>query len=170
MNPMIYPLLNAFMTPTKAKRSVSGARSAGQPSLRCLTFRALLLCMIVMNSAPASAQTKLPGVSDGNAPIRITGIYSNMAYSTQEGDVLGTEVFVVNTNRGYYVVFQSGDGEPTIPVVVPAEVSKSSIRFVLPPGVVGGTFTGTIGSNQLIGSFSSNHQVIRLKRKASYWQ
>jgi len=123
-----------------------------------------------MTPAPASAQTKPLGVPNGNAQIRITGIYSNMAYSAQEGDVLGTEVFVVNTNQGYYVVFQSGEGEPTVPVVVPAEVSGSSIHFALPPGVVGGTFTGTIGSSQLTGSFSSNHQVIHLKRKASYWQ
>jgi hypothetical protein len=101
---------------------------------------------------------------------KVTGIYTNMTYNAEGGDVVGTEVFVVNTNRGYYVVFQSGDGEPSVPVVVPVEVSGSTIRFTLPPGMVGGTFTGTIDTTQLTGSFSSNHQVIRLKRNASYWQ
>lgn len=110
------------------------------------------------------------GTLTAGEAVKVTGIYTNMSYNTEGGDVVGTEVFVVNTKRGYYVVFQSGDGEPSVPVVVPAEVLGSAIRFTLPPGMVGGTFTGAIGPAQLTGSFSSNHQTIRLKRKASYWQ
>jgi hypothetical protein len=110
------------------------------------------------------------GISAQGETPRTTGIYTDMSYNTEGGDVIGTEIFVVDTNRGYYVVFQSGEGEPSVPVVVPAKVSGSSIRFTLPSGTEGGTFTGTIGATQLIGSFSSNHQTIHLKRKASYWQ
>lgn len=110
------------------------------------------------------------GISAHGTSPKTTGIYTDMSYNAEGGDVIGTEIFVVDTNHGYYVVFQSGDGEPSVPVVVPAEVSGSSIHFTLPSGMVGGSFTGTIGATELIGSFSSNHQTIHLKRKTSYWQ
>lgn len=123
-----------------------------------LFFSALLLALFTISSS-----------AEGLSP-RTTGIYSDMSYNTVGGDVIGTEIFVVDTNRGYYVVFQSGDGEPSVPVVIPAMVSGPTIRFTLPPGTAGGTFTGTVSTTQLVGSFSSNHQTIHLKRKASYWQ
>lgn len=125
------------------------------------TNKLLLACFLGLSSLSALAAEKAP---------KVTGIYTDMSYNAEDGDVTGTEIFVVNTNRGYYVVFQSGDGEPSVPVVVPAEVSGSSIHFTLPAKIVGGTFAGTIGATQITGSFSSNHQKIRLKRKTSYWQ
>lgn len=123
------------------------------------TFLSAIIVGLLSTSTLAAGQTP-----------KVTGIYTDMSYNAEGGDVIGTEIFLVNTSHGYYVVFQSGEGEPSIPVVVAAEVSGTSIRFVLPHDMAGGMFTGRIYPGQLIGSFSSNKKTIHLKRKASYWQ
>lgn len=127
--------------------------------------RVIYLCLWALMFVPMACTFAADKV-----PVKVTGMYTDMAYNAEGGDVLGTEIFVVNTNHGYYVVFQVGEGQPAVPVIVPAEVSGTSIRFVLPSSIVGGTFTGIISPSRLTGSFSSNHQIIHLKRKVSYWQ
>lgn len=100
-----------------------------------------------------------------------TGMFSNMAYNDEGGDLLGTEIFVTYARDGYFVVYQSSEGDPTTPVVVPATISGTSIKFSVPKSVdPRGNFVGTIGPQELTGSFSANKEVIHLKRKASYWQ
>ena len=94
-----------------------------------------------------------------------------MTYNRDGGDVLGIEVFVVYSGHGYFVVYQSSEGEPTAPVVMPATVAGSSISFVVPASAdPRGAFAGTIGDKELTGTFSGNRQTVHLKRKASYWQ
>jgi hypothetical protein len=105
------------------------------------------------------------------AKSKLTGIYSDMTYNTESGDVLGDEVFIVFSGKGYYAVFQGSEGEPYPPVVIPAQVDGTSIRFTLPKSVdPRGEFQGNIVGDELVGSFSSNGQSIHLKRKESYWQ
>lgn len=100
-----------------------------------------------------------------------TGMFSDMAYNDEGGDLLGTEIFVTYARDGYFVVYQSSEGEPTTPVVVPATISGTSIKFSVPKSIdPRGNFIGTIGLQELTGSFSGNKEVIHLKRKASYWQ
>jgi hypothetical protein len=100
---------------------------------------------------------------------RITGIYSDMAM--HDGDVIGDEAFILFTHHGYYVVFQRSEGEPDVPVVVPANIHGSAVSFTLPGAVdPRGTFRGHIVDGTLEGRFDGNEQVIHLKRKPSYWQ
>ena len=107
----------------------------------------------------------------GESTIKVTGIYSDMKYNREGGDVLGTEIFVVFSKQGYCVVFQSAEGEPNVPVVVQASISEGKIFFEIPPGIdPRGRFSGEITKDELIGSFSANGHVVRLKRKTSYWQ
>lgn len=102
---------------------------------------------------------------------KLTGIYSDMSYNDDSGDVLGDEVFIVFSNRGYYAVFQGSEGEPYVPVVVPVKVEGNTISFTLPASVdPRGQFHGKIAGGELTGTFSGNAQTIHLKRKASYWQ
>jgi hypothetical protein len=109
--------------------------------------------------------------STAKAPPKVTGTFSNLTYNNEGGDVLGTEISIVNSNRGYYVVYQISEGEPAVPVVLPAKVAGSSISFVIPPeGDPRGAFAGTIGDQELSGTFAGNKEQIHLKRKASYWQ
>lgn len=96
---------------------------------------------------------------------------SNMAYNREGGDVLGIEVFIVHSNRGYFAVYQSSEGEPAPPVVIPVKLTGTSVSFEVPPSVdARGNFTGTIDAKGLAGSFSGSGEKVRLERKASYWQ
>ena len=98
-------------------------------------------------------------------------MFTDMAYNEEGGDVNGIEIFLVYSNRGYYAVYQSGEGTPSVPVVVPAKVQGVMVTFQVPPAVdARGTFTGTINDKELSGSFSGNGQTVHLKRKSSYWQ
>jgi hypothetical protein len=102
---------------------------------------------------------------------KVTGIYSNMAYNQEGGDVLGIEIFVLYTRQGYHVVFQTAEGEPSVPAVIRASIDGTKIAFSLPPSIdPRGMFQGQITENELVGTFAGNNQQIRLKRKASYWQ
>ena len=48
---------------------------------------------------------------------KITGVYSNMRFNPDSGDVSGIELFLVNTRKGLHVVFQDAEGVPSVPVV-----------------------------------------------------
>jgi hypothetical protein len=103
--------------------------------------------------------------------IKVTGIYSSLVFNKEGGDVLGDEIIVGFSREGYYVVFQTSEGEPIVPVVVPAIVSNQKITFTLPaPMNERGQFIGKISRQGLVGKFQGTGQVLRLKRKTSYWQ
>lgn len=106
-----------------------------------------------------------------NPPVKVTGLFSDMAYNRDGGDVIGIEVFITYSGKGYFVVYQSAEGEPTVPVVVPAKISGTSISFDVPADTdPRGSFTGTMNAHELVGAFSGNQTTVHLRRKASYWQ
>jgi len=115
--------------------------------------------------------------SMAETPNKITGIYSDMTFNKEGGDVLGIEIFVLFTRSGYWVVFQDAEGSPSEPVITAAEIKNNEITFSLPErnGYVG-TFRGRIGKGVLVGGFDSGQQAtfggreFKLKRKSSYWQ
>jgi hypothetical protein len=100
---------------------------------------------------------------------KITGIYSDMRYNEEGGDVLGCEIFIVYSKDGFYVIFQSSEGEPEVPVIARAKVKASEIQFSLRQHGQDETFKGAIKDGYLIGSFTGGDE-LRLKRKKSYWQ
>jgi hypothetical protein len=106
-----------------------------------------------------------------------TGIYTDMHRHPQTGDVLGVELFVVQTNRGIYVVFQDAEGTPRVPVIVPGKIKNNRIEFELPErdGYTG-KFEGTITGSAIRGHFTNGQQSssgtgeFALKRRTSFWQ
>lgn len=103
--------------------------------------------------------------------IKVTGIYSDMSYNREGGDVLGLEIFLVFSRQGYFVILQVSEGEPNPPVIVPAKIQGSAITFSLPVEAdPRGEFQGTINDAELSGTFKNNGQTVHLKRKNSYWQ
>ena len=102
---------------------------------------------------------------------KITGIYSDMKYNKESGDVVGNEIFIVFSRNGYFAILQSSEGEPSRPVVVPVSVNGVNVRFSVPPDMDSrGDFQGLICNKHLAGKFSGNDQKINLVRKNSYWQ
>ena len=102
---------------------------------------------------------------------KITGIYSNMKYNKESGDVVGNEIFIVFSRNGYFAILQSSEGEPSKPVIVPVSVDGVSIKFSVPLDMdPRGDFHGTICNGHLVGKFSGNNQSVNIKRRSSYWQ
>lgn len=131
------------------------------------TLKAFALCMLFA-CLVACASTPAGGAGSRG---KLTGVYSDMQYNDQGGDVVGVEIFLVMAEGRYYAVYQSSEGEPAVPVVLPADVTGSGVTFQVPASVdARGTFTGTIGTDGLTGTFSGNQQRVVLKRRPSYWQ
>jgi len=123
----------------------------------------LLIILMIFSSTSFAKETES----------NYTGIYSNMYYNKEGGDVLGIELFLVYTRAGYYVVFQSSEGEPEIPQVIPVIIKNKNIEFIVPPSKTSsyyGKFTGQFKNKYLIGKFENYDETIKLKRKGSYWQ
>lgn len=109
----------------------------------------------------------------------ITGVYSDMKYVKNAGDLVGVEIFLVNTSDGYHIVFQSAEGgAASVPVVVRASVSGNRIEFTLPENTsFPGKFTGRIEKGQIVGAFEKGYlsptrpgTSFVLQKKNSYWQ
>jgi hypothetical protein len=60
----------------------------------------------------------------------ITGIYSNLYYHQEGGEVLGEELsIVIDANDKYYGVLQCAQGTPDVPMVIPLKIKKGIIKF-----------------------------------------
>lgn len=104
-------------------------------------------------------------------PFKITGIYSSLSFNEESGDLLGNELIVVFSKNGYVVIYQSSEGDPSVPVITQAIINGREISFLLPDTITTqGIFTGEISSKGLNGKFQTSGQVLDLNRKNSYWQ
>lgn len=104
----------------------------------------------------------------GRSSIRVAGIFSDMTYNQEGGDVLGTEVWLTPSASGWYAVVQFGEGEPSVPVVVPAQVRGTHVTFELPESLGSRRFEGDVTPQGLVGKLGKEQ--IRLRRGKSYWQ
>jgi hypothetical protein len=138
-------------------------------SLICKTFVAFILCLIC--NVPQAAKSNI------KSPQGYIGIYSDMHFNSESGDVRGVELFITYTRDGYYVLFQNDETSSHAPILVKAYIGLDRIEFELPdgPGYTG-RFKGVIDATGIKGQFEngqSNWQGSRLfvlKRKPSYWQ
>ena len=65
--------------------------------------------------------------------VRITGIYSDLYYNREDGDLGGTELFIVGLGElGYAAFIQHWEGGTRMPVVVPVEVNGNKVTFSVP--------------------------------------
>jgi len=111
--------------------------------------------------------------------VRITGIYSDLYYNRDDGDLGGTELFIVEVGElGYAAFIQHWEGGTTMPVVVPVEVNGNKVKFsVAAPSLGEGQYEGRITRNAFDGSWRHPlasggfaEDPIHLKRKKSFWQ
>ncbi|HYK78709.1 MAG TPA: hypothetical protein VEU95_03735 [Micropepsaceae bacterium] len=107
----------------------------------------------------------------------ITGIYSDLEYNREAGDLLGTELFIVLGPKGYEAFVQVSEGSPGPSAVVPVKVERDHISFSAPePSLGAGTYEGRISPNSFIGTRTgvaggqTVTKPVRLLRKNSYWQ
>ena len=118
-----------------------------------------------------------PGVMESQNPVRVTGIYSDLTYSEQSGDMRGTEIMISYSEAGFYAIVQGAEGPLGCPVLVRALVNELTIEFVLPPepcmfGVPAGLrFLGVVSADGLRGHFEgyATSEFV-LPRGQSFWQ
>lgn len=105
-------------------------------------------------------------------PSKPAGLFSNMAYDQESGDVEGFEFFFVYSKSGYYVFYQYSNGEPEEPKLVPLNIRGNDFEFTITGGgEFSGTFVGKFTVNGVQGYFKNSPKVtIKLKRGRSYWQ
>jgi hypothetical protein len=133
--------------------------------LRHLDLTLMGLTAALLGSAIACASADAP---------KLQGIYSNMEPSVEQGQLIGTEVFilphVVDEEVAYVAVVQFSDGLPTRPQLVDVAVQDDGISFTAVHPIEGEIrFTGSIDTDGLTGRFDSLGEV-SLPRGESIWQ
>ena len=132
-----------------------------------ISFVALLIIFVSQCIASQNKTGKAPAVT------RLTGTYSDMYYNAQGGDVLGTEIRIANTRKGFQGVIQFSEGTPEELVVVDIQIKNDAVSFVVPePSPYAGEFTGSIRAGVLKGEFrykSGGSNKVELKKGKSYW-
>jgi len=103
----------------------------------------------------------------------VTGIYGNLHYNAEGGDLLGMELLIIPDNSGYVACVQIAEGGSPFVVVVPFVVTGSQVQFTLPSGSAysGTHLTGSFASGgaKLILQWPQGQQEV-LVRGRSYWQ
>jgi hypothetical protein len=108
-------------------------------------------------------------------PLKVFGIYSDLTFNGEGGDLLGMDVLIVpaeaTADLRWRAFVQIAEGGAPYCAVVFITVIGSKIEFTLPPGdIYGGMrFAGTI-SNDEIRLLTPSGQVEHLRRGKSYWQ
>jgi hypothetical protein len=148
-----------------APRSVSRLRFGRRIRVRqqVRLGRCGLALLLLLSPALVHAQApKSPEI------LAVTGVFSDMHYVEESGDLVGTEIFIVRSSGHHFALVQVAEGTATDPVLVPATVVGNSISFELPEC---GRFQGHVHSSILEGGFSKcPNWVVRLPRRPSYWQ
>jgi hypothetical protein len=96
-----------------------------------------------------------------------------MYYNAEGGDVIGDEIKIVYTRKGYQGVVQFAEGAPDELMIVGIEVVGAKVSFSVPDSSpYAGQFTGVIENGILKGEFrfkTGGADKVELKKGKSYW-
>ena len=87
--------------------------------------------------------------------LKYTGTFSNLEYNQEGGDLLGMEIKIVPTKKGYQGALQIAEGGPSELMVVDVFFEKDNVKFEIPKSYSvygGGVFEGKIGSKEIKGA------------------
>jgi hypothetical protein len=120
-----------------------------------------------------------PIAADAQAQQQIAGIYSDLRYIPEAGDLLGTEIFIVPSANGTaYVAFvQEADGDIANPVIAPVTRQGGRVSIRVPMDGYTMEFNGAVGAKSFDGTLTTQSQdgkkssePFHLRRKKSYWE
>jgi hypothetical protein len=115
-----------------------------------------------------------PSLAWSATQTKVTGLFTDMHYISESGDVLGTEIFIIYSNSGYYAVMQCAEGAPSKPVVVNASIIGNKIKLQPHNDPSShcpmASFIGQITPSGLRGKFEGTDYTGLLKHQRSYWQ
>ncbi len=122
--------------------------------------------------AVAGWPVRVVALDESQSKVRATGLFSNMRWVEEAGDVVGTEVFIVYSTNGkndYWALVQTAQGVPDPPVLVKAKIENDHVEISTPKSV-GGRFVGRVTAKALVGRFERSASSMTLPRRKSYWQ
>ena len=106
--------------------------------------------------------------------VRISGIYSNLYYHEEAGDLIGEEIMIIPSKEGYSALVQIAEGGAPYAALVPVSIKGLKIEFTLPrDGMYSGAkFIGSFQEGFIVGQFSNGMygKKVKLKKGKSYWQ
>lgn len=171
-----------------SEKGITSGLSRSSDSLASLASRRLLsrnVRLIMRRSKTIGAVVACAllllggGVAGAADAVRVAGVYSNLHYNKEGGDLLGAEVliFPANASNGFSALVQLAEGGAPFAALVSVIVTGSKVEFTIPEGgPYGGLrFSGTVSRTELVGRWSSGSafgggERERLKRGKSYWQ
>ena len=125
----------------------------------------------------ATAVLTVGQVHAAERTVRITGIYSDLYFNQEGGDLLGNEIFIVPAGGSGLVAFvQKSEGEPQMPSVVAVRVDGNTVSFSVPdPSGGKNEYKGRISAAGFDGTLQHQPgngpaEQLHLKRKKSYWE
>jgi hypothetical protein len=134
--------------------------------MRFLLAAVALSCLALCGSPVAAAKGA-----------RITGIYSDLRYIEEAGDLLGTEIRISRSHGRYNASVQVAEGAPGEVITVPVKVDGDKVSFTLTDKDYRYLYVGTIASSGFSGirTVATPKQQVtspfRLARKRhSYWK
>lgn len=105
---------------------------------------------------------------------KVTGIFSNLHYIEEAGDVLGVEISIIYSTSGYFAFIQCAEGAPSKPVLVVAKVNGNHIQLASHDDPAShcpkASFSGKDTATGLQGTFDGTTYPGFLKRRKGYWQ
>lgn len=114
------------------------------------------------------------------ATCRPTGIFSDLYYNEEAGDLLGMEMEIIPDERtGFKAFIQLAEGGAPFAIIVPLSIRNSHVEFTIPKessDYGGAHFIGTLSCAGITGNWGDGMQGFAggkeeiLKRGKSYWQ
>jgi len=115
------------------------------------------------------------GFSTAVEPQKVSGIYSNLKFNKESGDLSGMELLIIPNGKGanleYVVLVQISEGGAPFSALVPLKMVGPKFEFTLPTGrnYDRQHFTGVFKGTGIVIRWSQGDEE-HLKRGKSYWQ
>jgi hypothetical protein len=129
-------------------------------SVNCqwIVYVILIVGVLVSPDPGKGLRAQSDGAKRGSSTVvsntRITGTYTNMIYHQEAGDLLGEELKIVMTRKGYQGALQFSEGEPDDLIIVNIRIDGKNVNFTIPTDYAyAGQFAGTIENGILKGKF-----------------
>ena len=140
----------------------------------CRSLLLFSLTIGVAGGAATGAEWAFQPVKAPSTAVQIAGLFSDMHFNRDTGDIGGAEVFIVRSlehgTAEYFALVQLAFGKPDDPVLTRVTVTKSTeVEFEMPNSKLG-TFRGRVTADALVGAFDGNGVALRLRRGKSFYQ
>ena len=119
-----------------------------------------------------STKTQVRRLNQMNWNPMFTGTYSDLRYMDETGDLIGEELKIVYTSKGYKGILQVSSGYPLVPFIIDVQIKGNAINYSFVGQEVSKTdFHGFITKEGIDGiertpGITMN---VNMKRTKSYW-